>query len=255
MISEWPGVLEALKSHLAPLVKQSPAQIALLEEGEGSVCWRVAWSSSEIAVPVDLSLPEVPAQISWDSAPGPIVGASIQSAWARLGVLAWADDPVTLTHLVATTLRLGQSESERRWVKTTTALLGALKEQRRELGTAIHRGPAQSITAARLELSMLSPQSYPETLKQALESAAESLIDIVHGKLRGRGPINQDETLEQALRTELGFQARWRDLPCTDSQLSLPASELNSTLAKLWKLSGGQVQEGPGEATFTGVAS
>lgn len=248
-------MLEALKSYLAPLTAHGQVSAALLESDGDSPGWKVTWSSSDINPPGDLIFPELPAPVSWEESTHTVYGATVATAWTRTAMLAWGAEATTLTQVLATCQHLGWREAERRWMETTTALLGALKEQRRELGTAIHRGPAQSITAARLELSMLSPQSYPESLKQALENAAESLIDIVHGKLRGRGPVHQDSTLEQALQTELGFQARWRDLPWTESRLCLPTNELNSTLAKLWKLSGGQVQEGSGEATFTGVAS
>ena len=128
-----------------------------------------------------------------------------------------------------------------------STVVNALREQRRELGSALHRGPAQALTAARLELSMLGEKVELGPLQEALEDASEGLVGLVHGKLHGR---TKGESLDAALRAEIHFQARWHDLPSEGDAITLPHSPLNTTLTRLWRLAGGHIEEDNTQTTF-----
>jgi hypothetical protein len=184
------------------------------------------------------------------------MGLALTSKLEPLGVLAW---PIGETLAVDLTEPLRDCHeaywqaSEQKWIQLVTSLLAALAEQRRDVGTAIHRGPAQALTAARLELSMVGDSTSESPLGQAVDRASEELVRIVHGKLRSRGTSG---SLAALLRAELDFQARWRDLPASQTSITLPKKELSDTLSDLWKLSGGEVRESADETTFVlGAAS
>jgi hypothetical protein len=168
-----------------------------------------------------------------------------------LGVMTWPRlaevRPADLCEGLEACRELYWQESERKWMQILSGLLGALKEQRREVGTALHRGPAQALTAARLELSMMGDGALESPVAQAVEQASEQLVRLVHGKLGSRG---QDGSLAATLRGELDFQARWRELPASNEAITLPDGSLSTALADLWKLTGGEVVKGAGESTF-----
>lgn len=135
------------------------------------------------------------------------------------------------------------STQQRIWLDTFTVLVNALSEQRQLFGTELHRGVAQSLTAARLESSMLAPESVPATLLQAIESSAESMTRFVHGKLRHSGISNGSLPLREAILRELLFQGRWRDREQDRGRLELPAAPLVFALAELWRAAGEEVEE------------
>lgn len=245
---------DALRSFLVELSKDQPEQLfaILRPESASPPLWKLVWASqADTSVRLVGRLTPGPEAINWPGQPGAL-GMALISRLGPLGVVTWPRPgsglaPEGLLEALEACREIYWEECEQKWMSLMLSLLIALKEQRRELGSAIHRGPAQSLTAARLELSMMGEAALKLPLAQALEQASDELVRLVHGKLYGRG---KDGTLEGTLRGELDFQARWRDLPSGESTVTLPRDNLSTTLLELWKLAGCQVEDGAENPTF-----
>lgn len=246
MENELRGFLEQMETNLC-----DRAFAVVCPESATPPVWRVLWSSSADAAGCYLGrLSSNPEPVAW---PGThrAVGLALVSKLRPLGVIAWPRDPAGDTEGLLDVLEacreLYWEESERRWMRMMQSVLAALKDQRREMGAALHRGPAQALTAARLELSMLGQGVREGPIARAIEQASEGLVAIVHGKLRGR---SNDGTLAATVRAELDFQARWHELPSGTDTVTLPDGDLSLALAELWRLTGNEVMRNNGESTF-----
>ena len=240
------GFLEEMRANLC-----DRAFAIVCPESTTPPVWRVIWSSSSDAAERYLGpLSPHPEPIRWSGADR-AVGMALISKLRPLGVIAWPREPESSTEglldILEACRELYWEESERRWMRILRSLLSALKEQRRQLGTALHRGPAQALTAARLELSMQGGRALEGPIAQAIEQASEGLIALVHGKLRGR---SDGGTLVATVRGELDFQARWHELPSGTDTVTLPNGDLSQALAELWTLAGNEVLQNDGDPTF-----
>lgn len=234
------------------VTRRSDLAFAILRpESSAPPRWRALWASREgIPDGFDGALSPVPAEVAWMGTRGAL-GMSLASRLEPLGLLAWPLSAETASQSVLEALErcreIYWEESERKWMQLINGLLTALREQRREVGSAIHRGPAQALTAARIELSMMGQSTQHGRVALAIEQASESLVQLVHGKLRGR---RGEPGLAGTLRAELDFQARWHDLPPQSETVTLPEGAFSGTLAELWRLTGGEVRRQNGTATF-----
>lgn len=213
--------------------------------------WDLLWCSLE-DYPDSFhgKLSSSPAELSWSNRS--VLGLALHSRLEPLGVLGWDTGPQTedgteLRRALERCRERYYEACERQWLRLAEGLLTALKEQRREVGAAIHRGPAQALTAARIELSMMGQSTQAGPVAQAIEQASEGLVQLVHGKLRGR---RQEPTLVGTLLSELDFQARWHGLPPEAGTVTLPEGASSGALAELWRLTGGEVHRSNGTATF-----
>lgn len=245
---------QALRDYLSSLARKHP-RLTLAAYRQEAGDWQLDWASNEQVPPLPpemLSAAVPTASLTPREGAHQARGIRLISCWETLGVVVWSDPSRVAESEVWEALLACQAHyfktSECRWRGTTSALLSALKEQRRELATAIHRGPAQALTAARLELSMLETSGRATSLARALEEASEGLVQLVHGQLRSRG---QEESLLDRLRCELEFRARWQQTSTgSGDTLTLPREGLTDTLAKLWEMAGGKHQESAEGYTF-----
>jgi hypothetical protein len=246
-------VKDVLHTYLGALAETAGVCSAVLgPESYDPPVWRVLrGSDAEVGKFLRVPLSTSPRPVAWPDQ-RVALGMQLASRWEPLGVVVWPSTAATtaerLNEVLEACRNLYWEECEQRWMDCLCCLLVALREQRHELGNAIHRGPAQALTAARLELSMLGENPAWGGLKTSLENASEGLVDLVHVKLRGRG---KGEALEETVRSEIGFQARWRNLSANGGSVTLPRTPLNETLGRLWRLSGRAVDDRSHDMTFT----
>ncbi len=138
-------------------------------------------------------------------------------------------------------------DCETRWGEVVSLFLNALSEQRRDIMSALHRGPAQSLTAARLELSMIAGQPALQPLRDALDQTGEDLVDLVHIRLKSR---LKGSGIQALVKRELDFQANWHGIPANSCDIVLPKNVATDALALAWKFDGGEVQEDVGSLKF-----
>ncbi len=238
--------MESLRDRLDQALNEALGERTFALLAPASQGWDVCPKYGSTPTQFTEILREVPQAVRWPVG-ATALGLALCSRWMHIGVIAWSakvEDDGRLQRALASAVRVFWESCEESWAELSLALLKGLAAQRKEIGTAIHRGPAQSLTAARLELSM-SPSG--SSLADALEQASEGLVQLVHGKLRGRELGND---LIGALKGELDFQRRWFDLAESDHGLTLPQTCLTPALVQMWRQAGGEVQEHGSEARF-----
>lgn len=213
--------------------------------------WTVRWSSrSDLhGASIKIHLPTSPAHIpNWPDSP--LVYASLfPSQLEPIGVFVDGVESVDdeTRSLFEACRECHWRDCEARWSEVVSLFLNVLGEQRREIVSALHRGPAQSLTAARLELSMLAGQPALQPLREALDKTGEDLVDLVHIRLKSR---LKGTDLRAQIRRELDFQANWHRVPTGPFDNPMPKNTATDALALAWRLDGGEVQESATSLTF-----
>lgn len=250
---------------LSRLEKGSPGAqaVVLFLDQSDPPRWRAVWSSNDefqdLVSHQDLHSQWRPLELASFQA----VRLEPQSSRLALALRSTEDwEPQTLeAYQKESTLGLYEGR-EMAWKQACLGLLTLLAKQRVAIGHALHRGPAQGLTAARLEFSLVEPDILPHLgpLQLAVEEAGERLREIVHEKLaspiQGQdGPFAEEDpgklmgTLEQEV---LAWESwlnphRGSRVPVGDGLEPKPGARdstqalftQDGALASLWTLVGG----------------
>ncbi len=270
-------VPEALIARLRALLESelSGVQIALLHlDPLQSQVWRVVWSSrGEFEVRASQTqVPEKDLDFQWRPFERAefqgALGVRLEPVVSRLALVLQSSEPLKDQELslLQSQACLGIYESrEEAWRKAAVGLLGLLPKQRVAIGHHLHRGPAQGLTAARLEFSLLEPDILPllGPIRRAVEDAGEGLREIVHERLAPPAQGAQRQLEEEDPERLLGILEQealalgsWL-LPAEMSRAKVGEAENSKdgakvhsgaldtqerALAHLWALGGGMLQ-------------
>ena len=131
------------------------------------------------------------------------------------------------------------------WRSCASIFQDLLEVQRRVFAKALHRGLAQELTIARLEVRTAGcgPESSPE-LKSALKRCAEELRSLLHDRLRPRSRANS-EGLKQGLFDQLSVLSRLGSTVPENPghKVFLSKEFVSPTLVSLWSELGGTIVE------------